>query len=234
MKFDVRTYLVLTVLAATCASQNTSIVVEGAIIAILALLQLASGPGVFMPKLVACYPLMVLVQYGIFPNVSDIVSMLLSLIVVNIRTFFPLIMCIVLLYKNVRISQMTATFAKMHMPKGATIALAVAVRYIPSLKEEWLHIRDAMRMRNVAAGVTNPFSRIALKAECYLVPLFVSCIQEADELSCAAMVRGIDNPAMPTCRNYKPLRVRDVVAMSVALGITVFCFVNGRMGIIPW
>lgn len=234
MKFDVRTYLLLAVLAATCASQNTSIVVESAIVGALALLQLASGPGVFMPRLVVCYPLLVLVQYALFPLLPEAVSMLFSLVVVNARTFFPLIMCIVLLYKNVRVSQMTATFAKMGVPRGATIALAVAIRYIPSLKEEWAHIRDAMRMRNVSAGVSNPFARVSLIAECYLVPLFVCCIQEADELSCAAMVRGIDSPAMPTCRNYQPLRLRDFVALAVALGVTALCFANGQMGVVPW
>ena len=73
-------------------------------------------------------------------------------------------MSVVLLYKKTRLSQMTATFAKMGVPKSVTISLAVAIRYIPSIKEEWLHIRDAMRMRNLSTAARNPFAVIAQKA----------------------------------------------------------------------
>ena len=55
-------------------------------------------------------------------------------------------MCIVLLYKNTRVSEMTASFTRMGVSRKVTVPVAVAIRYIPTLKEEWLHIRDAMRI----------------------------------------------------------------------------------------
>ena len=188
-------YLILAVLSATCATLNTHIEIELAIIAALALLQLLSGPGVFMPRPLACYGIMVVIQYVLFPILPETVEMLLSLPVVNIRSFFPLIMCIVLLYKNTRVSEMAASFTRMGAPKSVIVPIAVAVRYIPAryipaLKEEWLHIRDAMRMRNVTNGIRNPLKRLVCKIECYLVPLFVASIQSADELSAAAVTRG--------------------------------------------
>lgn len=233
MTLDVRTYIVLCLAVATCSSVNTDIVVEMVLVAVLAALQIASGSGVFMPKLVLCYFAMVVVQYGLFPAVPEAVSMVFSLVVVNVRSFFPLVMSVVLLYKKTRLSQMTATFAKMGVPKSVTISLAVAIRYIPSIKEEWLHIRDAMRMRNLSTAARNPFAVIAQKAECYLVPLFVSALQEADELSNAAITRGIDNPATPSCRNYRPLQMRDRLAIALAVAAVVFCFINERFGGVP-
>lgn len=50
---------------------------------------------------------------------------------------------------------MAASFTRMGAPKSVIVPIAVAVRYIPALKEEWLHIRDAMRMRNVTNGIRN-------------------------------------------------------------------------------
>lgn len=226
MRLDVRTYIILTILSATCASLNTNIVVEFAIIAALAVLQLLSAKGTFMVKLIICYVVMVVIQYVLFPVLPETVEMLLSLPVVNIRSFFPTIMCIVLLYKNTRVSEMAASFTKMGAPKSVVIPIAVAVRYIPTLKEEWLHIRDAMRMRNVTAGIKNPFKRLVCRMECYLVPLFVSSIQCADELSAAAVTRGIDNPMKPTCRNYRKMGFRDYITILIAVAVTVFCARN--------
>ena len=131
--------------------------------------------------------------------------------------FFPLIMCIVLLYKNTRVSEMAASFTRMGAPKSVIVPIAVAVRYIPALKEEWLHIRDAMRMRNVTNGIRNPLKRLVCKIECYLVPLFVASIQSADELSAAAVTRGIDNPVKPSCRNYRPMGLRDYIVIVIAV-----------------
>ncbi len=80
-------YLILAVLSATCATLNTHIEIELAIIAALALLQLLSGPGVFMQRLLACYEIMVVIQYVLFPILPETVEMLLPLPVVNIRGF---------------------------------------------------------------------------------------------------------------------------------------------------
>lgn len=223
MRLDVRTYFLIIVLSATCSALNTNIWVEIGIVLALALLELVSVPGSFTPKLVLAYGVMLLIQFVLFPLLPETVVMLLSLSAVSIRSFFPTIMGIVLLYKNTRVSQMTATFSKMRVPKGFTITLAVAVRYIPTLKEEWQHIRDAMRMRNVTRGIRNPFRRIEQRAECYLVPLFVSSLKTADELSAAAITRGIDDPATPTCRNYRPMSLRDYVVILLTLGVTGFC-----------
>ncbi len=226
MKLDVRTYILLALLSATCATLNTDIRVELVIMAGLTLLQLLSGPGVFMPRLIAAYILFVLIQYALFPVVPEIMEMIFSMLVVNVRGFFPMIMCIVLLYKNTRVSEMTASFTRMGVSKKVTVPLAVAIRYIPALKEEWLHIRDAMRMRNITNGVRNPFKRMVTRMECYLVPFFVSSLQSADELAAAAVTRGIENPVRPSCRNYRSMGMRDYVVIAIALAVTVFCAVQ--------
>ena len=96
MKLDIRTYLILTVLSATCTSLNTDIRIEIGIMALLGGLQCLSGRGVFMPKLVIAYGIMVLIQYALFPMLPELLVMLLSMLVVTIRSFFPVIMCLVL------------------------------------------------------------------------------------------------------------------------------------------
>ncbi len=225
MKLDVRTYILLTLLSATWATMNSNIYVELLIMAGLTVLQVFSKKGSFMPGILLTYALFCGVQFVLFPVMPETVEMILSMFVVNIRSFFPVVMCIVLLYKNTRVSEMTASFTRMGVSRKVTVPVAVAIRYIPTLKEEWLHIRDAMRMRSVTRGIKNPFLRLVKKLECYLVPLFVSSLHSADELSTAAVTRGIENPCKPTCRNYKPMGVKDYIVIVMAVMITVYCFI---------
>ena len=226
MKLDVRTYILLVILSATWSTMNSDIIVELCIMAGLVLLQLFSEKGSFMPKLILIYAVFCIVQYVLFPIIPDGAQMILSMFVVNVRSFFPVIMCIVLLYKNTRVSEMTASFTRMGISRKVTVPVAVAIRYIPSLKEEWLHIRDAMRMRSVTRGINNPFVRLAKRAECYLVPLFVSSLQNADDLAAAAVTRGIENPDRPTCRNYRPMGIKDYIILFFVFLITAFCVVE--------
>lgn len=226
MKLDVRTYILLVILSATWSTMNSDIIVELCIMAGLVLLQLFSEKGSFMPKLILIYAVFCIVQYVLFPIIPDGAQMILSMFVVNVRSFFPVIMCIVLLYKNTRVSEMTASFTRMGISRKVTVPVAVAIRYIPSLKEEWLHIRDAMRMRSVTRGINNPFVRLAKRAECYLVPLFISSLQNADDLAAAAVTRGIENPDRPTCRNYRPMGIKDYIILFFVFLITAFCVVE--------
>lgn len=225
MKLDVRTYILLTLLSATWATMNSNIYLELLIMAGLTVLQLFSKKGSFMPGLLLTYAVFCGVQFLLFPIIPEIAEMILSMFVVNVRSFFPVVTCIALLYKNTRVSEMTASFTRMGVSRRVTVPVAVAIRYIPALKEEWFHICDAMRMRSVTRGIKNPFSRLVKRMECYLVPLFVSSLQSADELSTAAITRGIENPCRPTCRNYKPMGVKDYIVIVMAIIVTAYCFI---------
>lgn len=221
MELDIRTKLVITLLIATCVSLNSNIYVELFLMLFLAVLQLLSGKDVFAPRLVLCYGIFVIIQYLVFPAVPDWVSMILSMFVVNVRSFFPIAMCLVLIYRTTRISQMMATLTKMKVPKGIMISIAIAIRYFPTLAEEVRALHDAMSIRNITNGIKSPIKKVAVKAECYLVPVFISAIKTADELSAAAITRGIENPGQPSCRNYKNMAFQDYVVFVIVVALTV-------------
>ena len=78
---------------------------------------------------------------------------------------------------------------KLHIPQKLIIPISVTIRYFPAIKEETGHIRDAMRLRNIQG---------MLKAEALIIPLMMSATETAEELSAAAVTRGIENPAKKT------------------------------------
>ena len=86
----------------------------------------------------------------------------------------------------------------MHLTEKIVIPLSVIFRFFPTVSEEYQAIRDAMKMRGIRFGGKNPF----LMVEYRLVPLIVSVVKIGDELSAAALTRGLGAPGRRTnlCR----------------------------------
>ena len=95
---------------------------------------------------------------------------------------------------------------------------SVTVRYFPALKEETGYIRDAMKLRNIH-GVQ--------KIECLLVPTMISATTTAEELSAAAVTRGIENPAPKTSMIEMKFGVQDFVCLAIGVA---FCVVSIMVG----
>ena len=88
---------------------------------------------------------------------------------------------------------------KSHIAKKIVIPLAVMLRYIPTVKEDWCYIKDAMRLRDVTPSVKGIIKNPVMTIECIYVPLMMVASKTADELSIAAVTRGIENPKPRTC-----------------------------------
>ena len=67
----------------------------------------------------------------------------------------------------------------------------------------------------------------AEKIECLLVPIMISAATTAEELSAAAVTRGIENPAQKTSMIDMKFGVQDFVCL--ALG-AVFCVISIAVG----
>lgn len=59
--------------------------------------------------------------------------------------------------------------------------------YFPAIREEWASIRTAMKIRGIHVSL-----------EHILVPLLMSAVNVSEELSAAALCRGLDNPGAHT------------------------------------
>ena len=88
------------------------------------------------------------------------------------------------------------------------IPLSVIFRFFPTVSEEYQAIRDAMKMRGIRFGGKNPF----LMVEYRLVPLIVSVVKIGDELSAAALTRGLGAPGRRTNLCRIGFHVQDLMA----------------------
>ena len=108
------------------------------------------------------------------------------------------------------------------------IPLAVMLRYIPAIREDWRYIKDAMRMRDVSPTLIGFIRQPVMTVECIYVPLLTAASKTADELSIAAVTRGIENPEPRTCLVRIQFRPADFIIASVFLLYAVAEFMLGN------
>jgi energy-coupling factor transport system permease protein len=107
--------------------------------------------------------------------------------------------CIVMGYytmSTTRVSEFIAAMEKMCVPQSITIPMSVMFRFFPTIAEESRSIGDAMKMRGI--GIRSFAKNPAAVLEYRLVPLLMSVVKIGDELSAAALTRGLGGPAKRT------------------------------------
>ena len=82
--------------------------------------------------------------------------------------------------------------------------------------EEMGYIRDAMKLRDV---------RGLARLEGTVIPLMVSATETAEELSAAAVTRGIEDPAPKTSAVFLRLSPVDLAGMAAGLVLLALSFV---------
>ena len=88
------------------------------------------------------------------------------------------------------VSEFLAAMARLHLPQQVAIPLAVIFRFFPTIAEEWHAIGDAMRMRGGG--------KVGVMFEYRLVPMMISAVKIGEELSQAALTRGLGAPVKRT------------------------------------
>lgn len=135
--------------------------------------------------------------------------------------FLPSIITAWYVVRTTKIGELMSAMQKMHVPNGITIALAVVMRFFPTIKEEYASIRDAMKMRGVMLGGGNALRMVEYR----MIPLLFSCVNIGDELSAAAITRGLGGNVKRSSVVELRLSVIDyafILFFTIAIGLFVF------------
>ena len=127
----------------------------------------------------------------------------LTAFLVLVRKMFA---CGLIAYATVRttpVNEFMGALVKARAPRSLVVPLAVALRYLPVVREDWRAITTAMRMRGVSPSPAG-FLRAPMRTiDCVYAPLLLGAGRVADELAVASIARGIENPVRRTC--YLPI-----------------------------
>ena len=119
--------------------------------------------------------------------------------------FMPALITAWYVVRTTKIDEFMSAMQRMHIPDGIAISLAVVMRFFPTIKEEYASITDAMKMRGIAFGGGRPFKMVEYR----MIPLLFSCVNIGDELSAAAITRGLGGKVKRTSVEELRLRAFD-------------------------
>ena len=217
LRIDPRTGLILLILANIVAFSGKSLPVEFATLGLLLLLITLCEQFRAALKWGAAVIALFALQWYILPASPKIIATSFSIFVNYARKMLPCLMIGGLLISTLSLREIIAALRWFHVPQKLIIAISVTLRYFPAIKEEVAHIRDALRLRSIS-GME--------KVEATLVPLMISATNTAEELSAAAVTRGIENPVKKTSLIRLQMHIFDWVIISVgglfAVGSLIF------------
>ncbi|WP_342759241.1 energy-coupling factor transporter transmembrane component T [Kineothrix sedimenti] len=125
------------------------------------------------------------------------------------------------LVNTTTVSEFMAAMERMKLPQKLSIPLSVMFRFFPTVVEEYGAIGDAMRMRGIRFGGGKP----AKMLEYRMVPLMISCVKIGEELSAAALTRGLGAPIGRTNICKIGFKGYDAAAMLIcAVGVIALLF----------
>lgn len=114
----------------------------------------------------------------------------------------------------------TTALRAARVPRVVTVPLAVMLRFIPVVVAETLAVIDAMRLHGLTgwrAMVRHP----VLSIERFTVPVIAATLRVGDDLTAAALLRGLGSHTRPTSRTPARLGWPDLLWVVVAATLSV-------------
>lgn len=151
--------------------------------------------------------------------------------VLGIFVFFagkilPFIMIAHIIFTKISVNYLVSSLRKLRLHRGILLSLVVALRYLPTAKQEFVYIKDAMRLRGIELSFKNFIKSPLNVIEFSLVPLLFRNVTVAEEMSASATVKGIEFVGKQS--SFLPIKMRivDYVFVILALAFLIWSFLD--------
>lgn len=174
---------------------------------------------------------LLLIQLFIVPRLPVTFGGVVYMFAVYIRKLLPCFMLGSFLIATTSVSKFLAAITKLRLSKGLTIALAITLRYFPTMREEWASIRDAMALRGISASAAGLISHPIQTMEYVYVPLLVSASRISDEITQAAITRGIEHTGERSCIEEIAFSFADLLVVIAYAALVAGMIYAGMKGV---
>ena len=139
-----------------------------------------------------------------------------------VHKIYPVCLISMLILKTTKVGEFLSAMGYARVSKKITIPLAVMLRYIPTIKEDWMYIKDSMCLRGISPSFLGFFKNPALTIECIYAPMIIMASKAADELTIASITRGIESPKKRTSIIEINFKFQDIIVLIIGIVITIF------------
>lgn len=230
MVLDPRTKLLILAITSISVFLNESMVIECLFTAIPILLLLQAKEFRTASKYGLFFVALLMIQLFVIFKLPVTVGGIIYMFDVYIRKLIPCFMLGAFLIHTTKVSIFLAALSRLHLSKGFTISLSVTLRYFPTMAEEWNYIKDAMALRGITASLIG-FMRHPIRVMEYVyVPMLVSASKISDEITQAAITRGIDHAGRRSCMEKVYFSIWDALIVTIYIGIICMMFFDFLRG----
>ena len=167
---------------------------------------------------VCAYAFASLVPALLVSYLPAVINLLFTGMIALMTQILPGMMMAYFLLASTSVSEFVTAMDRMHVPKSISVPMSVLFRFFPTIVEEYGHVRDAMRMREVG-NLRQPMAMLEYR----MVPFMTSIVSIGNDLAASALTRGLSAPVRRT--NVCPIGFtwRDGLALVLTGGcIAIF------------
>ena len=156
---------------------------------------------------IAAFSAFYAVQIYVLPHLTGILNFLVLFTTGFFCRILPSVAIAAYAVKTTTVSELISGMERIHMPKEVTIPLTVMFRFFPTVFQESEAISDAMKMRGIKLGGKKSSKILEYK----LIPMITCSVKIGEELSAAAITRGLGAPVKRTNICQLKFNFADVV-----------------------
>lgn len=166
------------------------------------------------------YALGILGQTILLPITNGFLNFIILAMSGMLCRFLPSIMMGYFVVSTTTVSEFVASMERIHVTDKIVIPMSVMFRFFPTVGEEYSAINEAMRMRGVRFGRGKPSAMLEYR----MIPMMICSVKIGEELSAAALTRGLGSPIKRTNICKIGFGIWDIVAIILCIVAFAFCF----------
>lgn len=229
-RLDPRVSIAILVLINATAFAPRLVIGQVAMVALSAAVAVWCGRGASALRWCAAYAAVMAAGYA-FLLIPNGVAASFATMVVMVRCVFCVGMFASTMIATTRVGELACALQRAHLPRHGIIALCIALRFFPTMAGEFRAVAEAMRVRGMAITPKSVITQPVRVMENLLVPVMSRLSIVADELSNAAIVRGMDSSRPRTSYYDLHLRAADVTFLALFTAVAAVLILS-RAGVI--
>ncbi len=157
------------------------------------------------------------VQELLIPELTGVTAFVAVMLCGVLTSFVPSIMMGKYAVSTTTVSEFIAAMERMHITEKITIPLSVMFRFFPTVGEELSSINAAMKMRDIRFG-----GKLGKMLEYRIIPMMMCSVKIGDELSAAALTRGLGSPVKRTNICRIGFGFRDIILLLFCAATVIY------------
>ncbi|HEL0660804.1 energy-coupling factor transporter transmembrane protein EcfT [Streptococcus equi subsp. zooepidemicus] len=191
MRLDVRTKLLLLILANACFFFRIDGWLGTMIISVLLGILFWLGQGRLAIGMTLLYALLLALSVLPLHVLPVYLFRLLSFAAVAGQLLYPSVLAALIFVKTTSAYELVNGLRKWHVPEVCLLTLAVMLRFLPKIRQEGKVIRQSLKIRGIFLDSWAIVRQPRRYMEYLLVPLLMSLLRSSQDLTIASLTKGL-------------------------------------------